>query len=188
MLELVKIEEGKKLLDSEKENADKMLEFARSAKINTPTEYRMALDNIALIRAIRDSIEEKKERVSSYAKDYLKKISSIANEMLDPLDKAEEIFFSKMQEFERMREDMITQADAFGLEIDPSWRKIPTESERTECYVRISHRFAIQDKNSVPMEYLMLDEKKLKEAVKNGIRVIPGIEIIEETKTIIRRK
>jgi hypothetical protein len=44
------------------------------------------------------------------------------------------------------------------------------------------------DFNLVPREYLMLDTKKLNQAVKAGVREIPGIRIFEKPKTNYRTK
>jgi hypothetical protein len=53
-----------------------------------------------------------------------------------------------------------------------------------------SHRrdwtFAVENPDAVPREYLVVDEKRIREAVKNGVREIPGVKIFEEYVTQIR--
>ena len=49
-----------------------------------------------------------------------------------------------------------------------------------------SWEFEIEDINKVPREYLTLDEKKVKDDLKMGIRNIPGLKIYEKTYTKTR--
>lgn len=44
------------------------------------------------------------------------------------------------------------------------------------------------DPAAVPREYLMVDDEKIKLAIKRGVRTIPGVEIIETANTAIRRR
>jgi len=44
----------------------------------------------------------------------------------------------------------------------------------------------ITDEAQVPREYLMIDEAKVRQAVKQGIREIPGVRIFEHTEIAFR--
>jgi hypothetical protein len=46
--------------------------------------------------------------------------------------------------------------------------------------------FEVQDEAQIPREYLMVDERKLRDAVKAGVRTIPGVRIWEDSRTKIR--
>jgi hypothetical protein len=46
--------------------------------------------------------------------------------------------------------------------------------------------FEIEDESKVPREYLMVDERKLRQAVKGGVREIPGVKIFEQFITGFR--
>lgn len=46
--------------------------------------------------------------------------------------------------------------------------------------------FEVTDETQVPREYLMVDEKKIRQAVKGGVRQIAGIRIYEEANVRIR--
>jgi hypothetical protein len=46
--------------------------------------------------------------------------------------------------------------------------------------------FEVVDVNQVPRDYLAVNEQSIRDAVKMGIREIPGIRIFEEVKTIFR--
>lgn len=46
--------------------------------------------------------------------------------------------------------------------------------------------FTVTDRLQVPREYLAVDEKKIREAVRAGIREIPGVEIFQDTQIAVR--
>lgn len=46
--------------------------------------------------------------------------------------------------------------------------------------------FTLKEEAQVPREYLVVDEKKIREAVRAGIREIPGVEIFQDTQIAIR--
>lgn len=48
--------------------------------------------------------------------------------------------------------------------------------------------FNIESPESVPSEYLIVDQKAIAEAVKNGVRNIPGVNIFESVQTSLRIK
>lgn len=47
-------------------------------------------------------------------------------------------------------------------------------------------KFDVADAQAVPREYLMVDEKKIREAVKAGVRSIPGVNVYETSEVAIR--
>ncbi|MEO0330273.1 MAG: hypothetical protein AAF223_01105, partial [Bacteroidota bacterium] len=52
--------------------------------------------------------------------------------------------------------------------------------------VRKVWTFTIDDLSEVPQEYLMLNEKKVREAIHSGERKIPGITIFQKQHTVYR--
>lgn len=46
--------------------------------------------------------------------------------------------------------------------------------------------FTVKDEAQVPREFLAVDEKKIREAVRAGAREIPGVEIFQDTQIAIR--
>jgi len=54
------------------------------------------------------------------------------------------------------------------------------------AFQRKSWEFEVEDIGNIPREYLLLDEKKVRDAIRMGIRNIPGIRIFETTKTVLR--
>lgn len=46
--------------------------------------------------------------------------------------------------------------------------------------------FAVKDESQVPREYLSVDEKKIRDAVRAGVREIPGVDVFQDTQIVIR--
>ncbi len=46
--------------------------------------------------------------------------------------------------------------------------------------------FEVTEPNRVPAEFMVVDEKKIREAVRNGVREISGVRIFQDTKISIR--
>lgn len=59
-------------------------------------------------------------------------------------------------------------------------------TESGSAHQRMTWEFEIEDKSMVPPEYLMVDEKAIRQAVKAGIRQIPGVRIFELASTTFR--
>lgn len=61
-----------------------------------------------------------------------------------------------------------------------------TRTEAGSASQRKVWTFEIEDPGAVPREYLTVDEKKIRDAVRMGVREIAGVRIFEESKTVFR--
>lgn len=59
-------------------------------------------------------------------------------------------------------------------------------SQQKSKSIRLYWTFELTDINKVPIDYLMLNEKKVKDAIGSGVREIPGISIFQEERLNIR--
>lgn len=62
----------------------------------------------------------------------------------------------------------------------------PVRTAAGTASVRKRWEFGITDPTAIPREYLVVDEKKLREAIKAGVRSIPGVNIFETSDIAIR--
>lgn len=77
---------------------------------------------------------------------------------------------------EERREDIIENAT-----------KTETINQSSEnATVRMVWVFDVEDANSIPREYLILDEKKVREAIRDGSREIPGLKIYQKPQVAIK--
>ncbi|MFH0921675.1 MAG: hypothetical protein V1913_15095 [Fibrobacterota bacterium] len=61
-----------------------------------------------------------------------------------------------------------------------------TRTESGSASQRKNWVFEVTDAGLVPDEYKMVDEKKIRDAVRMGVRAIKGVRIFEETSTVFR--
>lgn len=93
-----------------------------------------------------------------------------------------------MEEKEVKRTEIIQQAEAeraiFAIEKDHK------EAEKTVAAIKVSGArktwtFEVTDEALIPRAYLCIDEKAIRQAVRDGIREIPGVNIFQETSIAI---
>jgi len=63
----------------------------------------------------------------------------------------------------------------------------PVRTAEGTSYQHTEWRFEVQDDAAIPREYLMPCETRIRQAVKDGVRNIPGVRIFEHTETRFRR-
>lgn len=196
MLELIQLDTIRGEIESFRDDLNEVLEYTKNLNITSIYDAKTAINCVARARKIQEDIEAKKKELSFEAKNYLSKVNSLAKEFLEPLSLVEDMIEQKLSDWKieyrkQLEIERLTwkEFEALGLELVPI---IPDntdiESDLARSYDQISHTFELQDANLVPREYLTIDEKKVNLALKNGIRAIPGITIIEQRKTVIRRK
>lgn len=59
-------------------------------------------------------------------------------------------------------------------------------SQQKSKNIRLYWTFELTDINKVPIDFLILNEKKVKDAIASGVREIPGIRIFQEERLSIR--
>lgn len=196
MLELIQIDSIKKELEAYKNDVDAILEYTKKLEVLSKRDAQHAIDSIAKAKTLRENINNKKLEITRDSRDFQKKINGIANEFLEPLLLVEDMIMGKVdhwrisQEKAQIAEEANKdQLEEFGLAPLHTFEDLSVV--RSDCgtlKVKESYSFALQDKNLVPMEYLMVDEERVNLALKNGIRCIPGLKIEKITKTSVRRK
>lgn len=98
----------------------------------------------------------------------------------------EQIRINKEAEDKRQEEERIA-AEKAQIEADAKLR-MTTKSiaPASGNNLRTSWKFEILNPGQIPNEYLMPDEKKIKEAIKNGVREISGVRIYPEEGLVLR--
>lgn len=64
--------------------------------------------------------------------------------------------------------------------------KIQARTEAGMVYTQKRWAVKVIDESQVPREWLCIDQKKVNEAIKTGVREIPGLEIFEESTVSVR--
>lgn len=170
----LKAEEEKPIKSSLKEISDK---------------YKNALDFLTEAEKILRS------KIADYAGLKLEKLNLIASAAQKT---AEEEALRKLDELQALREsagqyDEVTQAaiissidSKVNAVIDNSEIKIDNTLGNSAASFRKYITFKIVDIQKVPAEFLSVDTKAVNTAIRNGVREIPGLEIVEKLTPVVK--
>lgn len=170
----LKAEEEKPIKSSLKEISDK---------------YKNALDFLTEAEKILRS------KIADYAELKLEKLNLIASAAQKT---AEEEALRKLDELQALREsagqyDEVTQAAIISsidskanAVIDNSEIKIDNTLGNSAASFRKYITFKIVDIQKVPAEFLSVDTKAVNTAIRNGVREIPGLEIVEKLTPVVK--
>lgn len=170
----LKAEEEKPIKSSLKEISDK---------------YKNALDFLTEAEKILRS------KIADYAELKLEKLNLIASAAQKT---AEEEALRKLDELQALREsagqyDEVTQAaiissidSKVNAVIDNSEIKIDNTLGNSAALFRKYITFKIVDIQKVPAEFLSVDTKAVNTAIRNGVREIPGLEIVEKLTPVVK--
>jgi len=158
----------------------KAIDAQRKAIILEPAEFVKGVNAIA--KAITDSLEEA-ERIAK------QKIGQHQARIEMERRKQEE---AARKAAEELQKRINAEAKKAGVEapvvmapVIPEQQKV-VRTETAAAHQRKVWSFEVLDLAAVPVEYKIVDEQLIRDAVKMGIREIPGVRIFEETKTVFR--
>lgn len=151
--------------------------------------YKNALDFLAEAEKLLRS------KISDYAEIKLERLREI--QKLDT-KRAEEIAIKKLDELQALKEssgdyDEVTKAaliSSIDSKVNAVIEEISTADEISVGNSMTTFRkyitFEIVDITKVPAEYLSVDTKAINQAIRNGVRDIPGLKIFEKLSTVMR--
>lgn len=151
--------------------------------------YKNALDFLAEAEKLLRS------KISDYAEIKLERLREI--QKLDT-KRTEEIAIKKLDELQALKEsagdyDKVTKAaliSSIDSKVNAVIEEISTADEISVGNSMTTFRkyitFEIVDITKVPAEYLSVDTKAINQAIRNGVRDIPGLKIFEKLSTVMR--
>lgn len=161
----------------------------KSALKEISDKYKNALDFLTEAEKILRS------KIADYAELKLEKLNLIASSVQKT---AEEEALRKLDELQALREsagqyDEVTQAaiissidSKVNAVIDNSEIKIDNTLGNSAASFRKYITFKIVDIQKVPAEFLSVDTKAVNTAIRNGVREIPGLEIVEKLTPVVK--
>lgn len=151
------------------------------------------------VKECQKEIESTRKQIVDPFNKFVKAVNAKAKEVTEQLDKAESHIKTEMlawenfrrAEEEKKRAAQEAEKDAarlfLGDSVDLQIPDVISTGEKING-IRKIWDFEIQDFDKIPMNYLQLNEKAIREAIKNGARDIPGIKILQrETVAISTR-
>ncbi|MBW1713853.1 MAG: hypothetical protein JRJ59_11965 [Deltaproteobacteria bacterium] len=205
------IEAVKAALAEYDQRIDSMAAQAEALKVETEDQNVTAVEMAGQAKKVARAIESARKGFVGPPNEYVKAVNGLANHYKAKLAGIEACLKGKITQFQarlelerRKREEAArkaaeeaqkkidAEAKAAGVEpvkIDAPVlpkRETVTRTEAGSAHQQKVWTFEVEDPAQVPREYLAVDEKKIREAVANGIREIPGVKIYQETRTVIR--
>jgi hypothetical protein len=158
------IKEGKQLI--------KMVSDARKA-ITNPLQEEIK-HWISKEKELIAPIEEAMQRADQLIKQFNARIAAEQQALLEKIEREEA---AKLAQDDRQAEQ-VRQESEFK-------RQLAQASHSTDG-VRMVWSFEVENLSTVPRDFLMLDEQKIRNAIRTGIREIPGIKIYQKQQTVYR--
>ncbi|MFA5377585.1 MAG: hypothetical protein WC455_17675 [Dehalococcoidia bacterium] len=158
----------------------KAIDVQRKGIILEPSEFVKGVNGIC--KAITDQLDEAERTAKGKINQYQ---ARVLMEQRERQKKADE-------EARNLQEAVNKEAKEKGIEapvvVAPVVQSAPkvTRTESGSASQRKVWSFEIVDGDKIPREYLIIESQKIRDAIKMGVREIPGVRIFEETKTIFR--
>jgi hypothetical protein len=190
---------------------DKMVAEAEALELTDTNSMTQAVTFGTLAKQLFKKIEEARKRETQEPGDFVRTVNRFAKTYQDRLKAIEDGLKKKISDFryqkelerreaelkaekerQKLQEKLDEEAEVRGVEtvqVEP--QVVPKEDTTTRTETGTSHQrlhwtFEIVDAEKIPREYLIPDEKKLRQAVAMGLRKIPGLEIFEKASTVFR--
>jgi len=138
--------------------------------INDRDDAENALDDACIAINLIDDLKGIKDSLTAPSKQFISEVGEIADALIAKLTTAKTNIVEKLD-----------------------WWKLATSevgelrTSNIMAYDKSDFVFQVTDASSIPREFLAVDEKKVKEAMKGGVASIPGLQIVKTTKTILKR-
>ena len=200
------------VLEPFRNKAKQLAAQASAIKVQDHESQLAAITLAGTIKKVAKTVEDARKEYTSPINEHVKSVNGLAKEITTPLDtgmrhltgqlnqyaskvelerrKAEE---EARRQAEVEQKHLDAEAKAAGVEAPIVPEILPAKPEkatvRTEAgtsYQRKIWTFEIDKLDEVPREYMLLNEKAVNAAIRNGVRSIPGLKILETTSTVIR--
>lgn len=167
--------------------------FLSDAKELTVTQetHGQAIDFTANVSRALKELEKKRKELVKPMNDSVREINKFFRSLKVPFDQANEIMRQKLTEYrkeeEKKRKELEKELQTeMGIPIAVPKQHTTQRGQEGQAIVKKYWTYEVEDLSKVPREYLLLDDKKVKDAIKQGIRNIKGIRIYEEERLTIR--
>lgn len=190
---------------------DAMVEKAKGVVIQDEASQVLAVEMAGQAKKLNAEIEKARKEFVAKPNEYVKAVNAMAKNFQARLSQIEDGLKRKISEYalrlelERRKAEeasrkaqaelqakLDSEAKAAGVEpvqveapVIPK-AEAPVRTASGTAYQRKEWVFVVEDPKLVPREYLCVDERSIREAVRAGVRAIPGVKISEETKTALR--
>lgn len=188
-----------------------MVQEAQTITVHDPDTAKTAVSLGSKAKKKGKEIEAARKDIVGPHNDFVSAVNRLAKDCSGPLSQIEMILKKKINEYEtrqrlelakaqevarreaaRIQAEIDANAQAAGVKapvvVAPVLPEAPAaiRTEEGSASQRKEWTFEVVDPQAVPRDYLLVDERAIRDAVRRGIRQIQGVNIFEHTKTIFR--
>ncbi len=167
----------------------KKIETARKRFVQDPNNFVKRVNNLAKkYSGAFDEVErDLKKRISAYYAEEERKHREEERRRQEEERKRQETERQAQEsDGNQGQEQGQTESAPQELEPQPAGPPRSVQTGSGKMHQKLVWTFEVQDESQVPREYLAVDQKKIRQAVKDGVREIPGVNIYQEHQTAIR--
>ena len=172
------IEEATKLLPWEQ--IDLFKKQSTDFKVVTFNQCKTAMSMARQSRKLSKVVEEKRKEIVRPHIDFNKSIKKIADAFIDELKSIEASMIEQVETFNKTR---MEKSEEIGVDL-PTVNSV----EDGLSYEQEYWEFEISNIKEVSAEFLKLDDKKIRQALRDGVRNISGLKIWKSVKKRYRIK
>lgn len=190
---------------------DFLVKRAQEVEVRDEGSLRLAVETAAAAKKLDGAIEKLRKQYVEEPNRFIRAVNNLAKRYQDRLKQVESGLKRKISEYQyqlelerrkaeaaaqeearKLQERLQAEAQAAGVEAPQVVAPVIPEKATTvrtaegSAIQRTQWTFEVVDPALVPREYLTVDEKAIRAAVKAGVREIPGVRIYEEFVTVIR--
>lgn len=205
------MEIARRRLDPFRAKAGELEKKAIDLAVNSDATQVTAVALAGEVKKALKKVEDTRKGYVGPLNEHVREVNALAAEIRAPLERAESALkkqlntYAAQQELERRKaeekarqeaaaeqERLNAEAAAAGVEAPVVPEVVTPETVSTvrtasgTAFMQGHWTFEVADMSKVPSEYLMLDEKKVRAAIKTGTRSIPGLNIFEQKSVAIR--
>lgn len=191
---------------------DKLVDQARAFRIDSEETQKGAVAFLGQIKTAAKGLEKKRDEIVDEPNSFVKAVRGLVKSFTDKLADAEislkdkVLTYNRTLELKRQEQEALARKETEKLQkkldkgaekkgLDPVQLPTPiipktapvTRTETGTAFTKKLWTFKILDETQIPREYLVASDTKIRDAIKGGIRDIPGLEIFEQESLTVRR-
>jgi hypothetical protein len=160
------------------EKASAALVAAQELLIESMADIEHATDMLAYVKKYAKAVDAERTALVRPLNDHVKSINARFKEITGPLEEAEMVLKSKMAAYLKkraMEQEEKTDGGAAANAVP-----VVVQGNYGTTSTRERWNFEVQDISKVPLGFLAVDEKLVREAINEGRRCIPGLRIFRD--------
>jgi len=200
------IEPIQKELEVYKPKLAELEKQAQELKVTGQETFQASIDGAATAKGLVKAIDGRKAEITNPYREFVNKVNNLAKVFTEPLKRVATEFSRKSGDYQyqqdlarkkqekaieeanrKLQEDLNKQAKKDGVEAPIVTPVKPQKPETTihtagghSQHLRKDWVAEIEEPKKVPREYLVPDQKLINQAVKMGVREIPGVKIFQK--------